>query len=203
MSKQHIKTIAYIRHIKTLYILCVLLTVQISALSLFSEALADDFDVADKKVKRLSPDSYKELPRDIIKKLVHLGCSIPQSIGSKHQHNVIAGEFARQGQKDWAILCSIQQVSSVRVFWGGDSACSSVILTSKDRNWLQNTGRDIQYSRMINPVNKQFIVEHSIVYGKAISNNIRHQGIEELFVGKGSTVHYCENGKWKTLPGAD
>src|SRR6266581_8758902 len=76
------------------------------------DELKRKFDQADKKIVRLSPSAFPELPGNVVRELQRRGCTIPQEAFTKRHHNVIRGEFAQPGQTDWAILCSINRVSS-------------------------------------------------------------------------------------------
>lgn len=87
---------------------------------------------------------------------------------------------------------------------GASSRCSSEISASQDKNWLQGIGNGkIGYSRAIGPANKETILEQHKEYGGPTPPPISHQGIDDYFVGKASVVHYCNNGKWIALTGAD
>ena len=40
----------------------------------------------------------------------------PQVLATGKLDNVVRGEFAKRGQSDWAVLCSVNGVSSILVF---------------------------------------------------------------------------------------
>jgi hypothetical protein len=46
----------------------------------------------------------------------------------KKPKNVIKGEFARPGQTDWAVLCSVKGVPTILVFWDGSEKNPTAIL---------------------------------------------------------------------------
>jgi hypothetical protein len=75
---------------------------------------------AQRTVRRLPPSAFPNLPLAIQKQAEVRGCEIPQEAfeGGTKVNNVISGEFAQRGQKDWAILCSKGGTSSIVVFWG-------------------------------------------------------------------------------------
>ena len=165
---------------------------------------ADKWDDADVAIRRLAPTGFQGLPNNIVGELKKRGCTIPQSYGSKKPHNIISGEFAKKGQKDWAVLCSRNGSSSVLIFWGDDSPCPSEILPSRDGRWLQGIGDGrFGYSRAISPVGRAFIMGTFKNYGGPTPPPILHQGINEAFIEKASTVHYCHKGKWIWLSGGD
>jgi hypothetical protein len=164
----------------------------------------DDFIRADKAIVRLPPSAFPNLPSEVRTTLEIRGCMIPQTFISTKPHNVIQGEFKKKDQTDWAILCSKDSDSSILVFWAGSNKKVDVIKKSPDKNWLQSIGNDkIGFSRLISPVDQGFILEHYKRHGGSKPPPIRHQGIDESFVQKGSVVHYYYHGKWLDLTGAD
>jgi hypothetical protein len=120
------------------------------------------------------------------------------------RHNVIKGEFSQPGQTDWAVLCSVNRVSSVLVFWNGSERNPAEIGKRKDVDGLQSwSGGRIVYSRAIEPVGRGYIHEHYKAYGGEKPPTIDHEGINDLFYGKASEVRYLYQGKWLHLTGAD
>jgi len=53
---------------------------------------------------------------------------------AKKPNNVIKGEFARPGQIDWAVLCSVKGVSTILVFWNGSENNPAALLPAADSN---------------------------------------------------------------------
>ena len=81
-----------------------------------------DLDKAVAQIPRLPPAAFPELPPALLAELETRGCLIPQIEPydpARWQDNVISGHLKRPGQTDWAVLCSIGQVSQLLVFWGG------------------------------------------------------------------------------------
>ena len=95
------------------------------------------FDEAERTIMRLPPSAVRQLPRNVVRELQHRGCTIPQTSSTRNQHNVIRGEFAKPGQTDWAILCSVKGVSSILVFWNGSEKNPAEIASVEDRIFLQ------------------------------------------------------------------
>lgn len=157
---------------------------------------ADEWDDADLAIRRLDPAEFQELPAAIVTDLKKRGCTIPQAANQKKRHNVISGGFVTLGQKDWAVLCSRDRISSVLIFWGRASPCSSEILSSNDRDWLQNINDGIGYSRVISTVTLVSIPILKSIAGPSPLPMTAYHGIKEEFLGKASAVHYCHNGVW-------
>jgi hypothetical protein len=130
------------------------------------EDLKRQFDEAERRIVRLPPSAFPEIPRNVATELQRRGCSIPQEAFTKNRHNVIKGQFARLGQVDWAVLCSIKGVSTILVFWNGSEKNPAAIAPIEDRNFLQGiTAENIGYSRGIGPVGREFIMQHFNAYG--------------------------------------
>ena len=174
--------------------------------AIFAQLPADlqrQFDEAERRIVRLLPSAFPELPRNVVRELQRRGCTIPQSF-SKPPNNVIRGEFAKSGQTDWAVLCSVKGVSTILVFWKGSERNPAEIVPMEDRNFLQGISSDkIVYSREVNPVGKDFIMRHYDAYGGTKPPPIDHQGIDDAFLEKASVTWYFHLGKWLKLTGAD
>jgi hypothetical protein len=156
------------------------------------------------EVVRLSPASFPNLPRNLAAELQRRGCTVPQVPMVEGLHNVIKGEFSKPGQTDWAVLCSVNRVSSILTFWNGSETNPSEIATRPDAYSVQGwTDNKMVYSRRITPVGQGYIMEHYNAYGGEKPPPMDHQGIDDAFVGKGSEVLYFYQGKWLHLSGAD
>jgi len=126
-----------------------LLTITIiPAFAQVPEDLKRNFDDAERRIVRLPPTAFPQLPRNVIGELQHRGCTVPQGTFTKKPHNVIRGEFAKPGQTDWAVLCSVKGVSTILVFWNGSGNRPGALAPTEDRNFLQGITPDkIGYSR--------------------------------------------------------
>lgn len=180
----------------------------ISVLAFTSQVKAQDkWQIADEATVRLKPAAFSQLPQNIVSYLETRGCTVPQIFGETEPHNVIRGEFAKGGQFDWAVLCSRNRVSSILVFWNGSTKSVAEFARAKDRNFLQtgagDDGSKAIFSRAIGVVDKDYILEHYREYNGPKPPPIKHQGINDAYVEKASTVHYFYRGKWLQLQGAD
>ena len=165
--------------------------------------------VPDREIRRLPPESFPALPPAVAAELRRRGCLVPQTwmadrIGEPH--NVISGEFERPGQTDWAVLCSIKGTSSLLVFWDGRAADVEQVPggTVPDEVYLQGVGGGrFGFGRLIQAVGRDVILRYLADNTGEESSPIDHQGINDAFLEKGSTVHYRSGGQWLRLPGAD
>jgi hypothetical protein len=157
----------------------------------------------NQQIRTLPPSTFKELPISFVERLNAKGCAIPQEafLTPTTPNNVIQGEYANNGQTDWAALCSKAGKSSILVFWGKPTACSSEFAEEDDRNYLQADGHNqMVYSRQIRTVNEKKLKGSA---DRSVRGQINHEGIENSFVGKASSVFYCSDGKWKEIGGED
>jgi len=162
------------------------------------------WEEADRAVLRLPPNAFTELPASIIADLNRRGCTIPQVPEINGLQNVIKGEFAKPGQTDWAVLCSVNRVSSILIFWNGSVEGASEIEKRPDIGLLQGWGGTrIVYSRHIAPASGAFITEHYQAYGGPKPPLLDHLGIDDQFVGKASVVQYFYRSEWLQLTGSD
>jgi hypothetical protein len=173
----------------------------------FAQAPADSqqpFDLAERLIVRLSPDAFPELPAGVLHELQRRRCTIPQTGLKKQPHNVIKGEFAKPGETDWVVLCSVNGFSSILVFRNSSGNNPAEIAPFEDRIFLQGISPDrIAYSRAIAPVGRDFIMQHFNAYGGPKPPSIDHQGIDDAFLEKASSVWYFDEGKWLKLTGSD
>ena len=149
-----------------------------------------------------APNIVPGLPEEIRNALEKQGCQIP--LGVIDHANVIKGSFAKQGQIDWAVLCSVSGQSHIQIFWGGPASCPNQIATHPDKNYLfRAPGGNEEYYRGLGVVGKEFILSHHGAYGGPTPPPITHDGIDDRYLEKASVVHYCHKGKWQQLTGAD
>lgn len=155
-------------------------------------------------IVRLRPAAFPQLPADVARELNRRGCRIPQNAYEKKPHNVITGEFARGGQTDWAVLCSVRGVSSILVFWNGKADKPAAVAPLRDDWFVQSMGGgQWGFSRGISAVGKDYILAHNSNIGVPLTRRIDHQGINDAFIEKASSIHYYYGRKWLELPGAD
>jgi hypothetical protein len=163
-----------------------------------------DWGKADREIRRLPPNAFPQLPANLVQDLQRRGCTIPQEHFKKEPHNVIWGEFAKPGQTDWAVLCSINRVSSILVYWNASEKNPAEVNKGEDQGRLQHLGGDvIGYSRVIEPVGAKGISVHNTEFPGPKRPPIDHPGIEDSFVGKASVILYYSAGIWLRLQGAD
>lgn len=164
----------------------------------------DKWARADEQTVRLPPDKFRNLPPSIVARRRDLGCTVPQNFATPEPHNVIKGRFISKADADWAVLCSRDRVSSILVFTNGSPDSMIELETRPDVEWLQETGGGrIGFSRAIDAAGPRYISEHYRAFGGPTPPPLDHDGINDIFVEKGSVVLYWHEGQWLRLQGAD
>ncbi len=164
----------------------------------------DAWDKADRDIRRLSPSMFSGLPRPVGTDLERRGCTIPQVWYQKVPGNVISGHFRTPTVTDWAVLCSVNRVSTILVYLKGRADSVAELGSAPDKGYLQGVGDGkIGYSRAIAVVDSSVI--RSAYEGSSDSElpPLDHEGIDDAFVEKASEVWYWYQGKWLRLSGAD
>ena len=160
------------------------------------------FERADLETVRLLPAHFVGAPEPVKTTLSRLGCRIPQPWGESKPHNLIRGEFMEAGRTLWAALCSRNRSAAIIVI-EEDGRVRAKLASRPDWRELQSMGDELGYSRGLSPVGRDFILDMYQAYGGPKPPPIDHQGIDDAFVGKYSSVHYFHEGKWLLLNGAD
>jgi hypothetical protein len=175
-------------------------------LAVLSGVVPQDWDRADAETVRLTPAAVPNMTAAVQRELGRRGCGIPQSFSTKTPHNVIRGRFTSSSRQDVAVLCSRDRISSILVFRGGSPRSVEELATGPDRNYLQVIGADgvVGYSRVLGVADAKYIREHHEQYGgPKPPPRLDHDGINDIFVEKGSIVWYWFGGRWLKLTGAD
>ena len=177
--------------------------VLIATLGLCARGSTQDFEKADLATKRLAPAMFASLPLGIRRDLEKRGCTIPQAFTANRPSNVISGRFTSPAKTDWAALCSVNRVSSILVFRGGSVSDVAELAPFPDSTFLQVVGPNdtIGYSRAIVAATAGYIRERNRSNPKL--PRLDHDGINDLFVEKGSSVWYWNGARWLELDGAD
>jgi hypothetical protein len=155
-------------------------------------------------IRRLPVAAFPQLPPLVAGVLRARNCAVPQPALEGTPRNVIRGEFFAKGQNGWAVLCSVNNVTSLLAFRNENDTNPAIVTTTDDRNYLQmSTNNQVTYSREITTVGRDFIMRHYRAYGGPEPPPIDHHGIDDAFLEKASVTWYFHQGKWLQLTGAD
>jgi homoserine O-acetyltransferase len=171
--------------------------------SFSSRGVHQDWARADLATTRLTPATFTNLPLAVRRNLKERGCTIPQSFATTRAGNVIRGRFTSAARTDWAVLCSVDRVSSILVFRGGSVLSVAELARYPDSTFLQVIGENgaVGYSRAIRVAGAKYIREHN--RDDPSLPRFDHEGIDDAFVEKASSIWYWHSGSWRKLSGAD
>ncbi|MDH5444384.1 MAG: hypothetical protein OEY52_02440 [Gammaproteobacteria bacterium] len=194
---------------KQIFLWSILLPLVFTPPSLSGEPHSKQYYVTADKVENL-PDRFKQ-------RLIQSGCKIPlQQISYKDESGyhytwkpaVVSGQFAKTGQKDWAVFCIIKNEEAIHIHWGGTASCpdKTNTLVVADGGYSAPGGNN-SFQRYIRSVDKSYITQR---YKRYASQErfpklppLDHTAIEDGVLERASGLIYCHNGKWIQLPGAD
>lgn len=166
----------------------------------------DRWDEAEETIVRLAPAAFPELPRQVVDTLEARSCTIAQvPAGLSGQPNVARGEFLVAGSSAWVVLCSVERVSTILVL-EDDGRLVGELSSAPDRSFMQGMGSyGIIFSRTVSTAPPAQILryyEQAAAPGDELPE-ITHDGIDDGFMGKASTILYFTGDRWIELPGAD
>ena len=136
------------------------------------------------KIEYKDMSSFSEIPEEVREYFMNLNCLVPQipdgymeSITAEY-NSPFSGDFAQSGQRDWAVLCSVNGISSIVVRWGGTVHCKSKFASNPDEHSWEGMGDGSKwFSRSL----------------RGHENSI----IDEPYLTKGVYRKYrCKSGQW-------
>jgi len=171
-------------------------------------------DAAVAANRYLRPDDFKNVPAQVRSRLNQQLCLIPQDVETAGPHNLVAGEFAQRGQRDWAAYCSVRGKSKVIVIWGGPSHCEGGPFGDDrvDDDSLHQDADPEQWGRT--PPHGSFaklsVVRRAEVPARQqagiaeghLLKSASHDALQTTSI-VGTSGVYCQDGKWLELWYAD
>ena len=157
------------------------------------------------QITSLSPDAFPEVPAAVRSELQRRGCGVPTSYSSRRPENVVRGSFFRQGQIDVAVLCVQGDTSVILVFRGSGTSQIDELERRPNATYFQTidaAGRT-RFSRAMAVASPAQIRTQQARYGGPLPKLLDHDGIDDVYVEKGSTIWYWQDGKWLALTGSD
>ena len=141
-------------------------------------------------VKYLPPAAFPELPTKIVNELQSRKCMIPQFPKGwtiSDRINVTRGEFAKAGQKDWAVVCAVTDVTLL-IFWNGsDKYPAELPVGEKNIYWFSGLIAQDLLKRKYPDKLPGLTIDHDAI---GITNKDEQ-----------TTVQYFQDGKWTPFRG--
>ncbi len=181
------------------FLLKIILFLAVSAISILAQDVKSKRDIATESVIRIKPAEYSlsphcpKMPKQVVRYLEEQNCTIPQSYRVKNHHNAFEGEFLREGQHDWVVLCSRNKISSILIF--PDSTPSEIqqIAQIPDNEFIQPIDEkgNLGFIRFIDKPNKFLLAKRHNNSDESIE--FTHNGIGTLTLNRKFIVYYFHN----------
>lgn len=153
---------------------------------------------------RLKPREFRQLPSAVRRDLDRRNCTVPQFPRTSAPHNVLSGSFISNRSRDWAVLCSVNGISRILIYRGGGASRVDSLARRPDVSYLQDVGNGImEFSRKIDIASSKRIAEYAKANGIPKPPPLDHDGIDDSFRDKASSMVYYYRGKWRDLQSGD
>ena len=151
------------------------------------------------RVPRVAIDRFSALPPTVREAFTQINCQVPQSTPAAPA-NVIQGEFAARGQRDWAALCSDGTLTQIRVVWGGSARCDDRVATTQDADTLVATAPGVYtYNRTIATATAAQVERLLVKYRTTLPEDPAHHAIDDA-TDRVSVLRYCAGRQWLSVP---
>jgi hypothetical protein len=129
---------------------------------------------------------------------------VPQSYSDTVPHNLVRGRFTDSSTTDIAVLCIAGDTALILVY-RNERAQDVIEVAPRPQSEYRQVleGGKAEFSRAIGLATPEFIRDRHERYGGPVPPPIDHDGINDIFVGKGSVVWYWHQGRWHQLQGSD
>lgn len=153
------------------------------------------------RIRLLPLTSFPALPASVAEVLGQRKCMVPQTYEARAPENVIHAALERQGSSDWAVLCSVNGITTLYIVFQSKPNAPIALRHQRDTEWLGAEALGAYGSAwgIARRSPSQIRQAQSRPGSAANRTEIDHDGIEDAFVEKSSTIHYFEGGSWTTL----
>ena len=164
------------------------------------EKTAADIALIVSKLPRFTTERFAALPPTVREQFRTMNCQVPQTSLTGGPQNVVQGEFAAKGQRDWAALCSDGSSTQVRIVWGGPVRCEGGFAARQDADTLTQPSPGVyNYSRTITTASIAQLNRVLLRSRAKLSETPAHDGIEDT-IDRVTLAHYCAGNHWQTIP---
>ena len=161
-----------------------------------------DVAVAVAGIPRVPAQRFAALPPSAREAFTALNCQVPQNSATGGSANLVQGEFAAKGQRDWAALCSNSTTTEIRVVWGGPVRCEDRNAAVQDSDSIVAQSAGVYaYARSIGVASIEHVSRYLTRHRATLPEKPSHDAIEDSN-GRSSLVYYCHGGRWQMIPGA-
>lgn len=160
------------------------------------EPTAADVAAAVARIPRFAPDKFAALPPTAREAFTQMNCQVPQTSLTGGSSNVVQGEFAAKGQRDWAALCSNGLTTEIRVVWGGPVRCEDRFAAVQDSDSVTISSASVAtYTRSLGVASPEQTARHLTRLRATLPETPAHDALEDG-PATARLVHYCRGGHW-------
>jgi len=145
------------------------------------------------RIRLLPLTSFPALPAVVAAQLNERKCMVPQTYEARAPENVVHASLERKGSDDWAVLCSVNGLTTLYVFFQSQPAVPMALRHQRDSEWLGS----------------EVVGEYGSAWGIArrgpsqmrgtkgvARGSFDHDGIDDAYVERSSTTHYYQDHSW-------
>ena len=143
------------------------------------------------RIRLLPVASFPALPGVVVAELDERKCMVPQTYEARAPENVVRASLEEKGSNDWAVLCSVNGLTTLYVFFQSQLSTPIALRHQRDSEWLG--------SEVAGDYGSAWGIARrgpSQIRGAKARGVFDHDGVEDAFVEKSSTTHYYQNGSW-------
>ena len=159
-----------------------------------------DIALVVSRIPRFAPEKFAALPPTVRDALNLIACQVPQNTLTAGPANVVSGEFAARGQRDWAALCSNGTLTEIRLVWGGPAQCEDRLAAIQDSDSLSVSAPGvILYTRTLTAASPEEVTKHGLrVRATLPEDPVAHDALRDGSAS-GPVMHYCRAGHWQIV----
>lgn len=154
----------------------------------------------DYVIRLLPLASFPNLPATVAAQLGAMHCMIPQTFEAHHPENIIHGAFERRGSIDWAVLCAHDGSTDLLVFFQNAAQKPFTLATHLN---TERMGSETPSNKLGSAWGIAAIPPEGMMHTPGVHQHgpFDHDGIEDDFVERSSTIHYYRSGTWLAIEG--
>jgi hypothetical protein len=151
-------------------------------------------------IRHLPVSSFPQLPPTVQDQLGRRGCLIPQTYEAHAPENVVNASLERHGSSDWAVLCSVNGIVSLLVFFSSNNGNPAVLATSAETERLQAHGSTgvLGFNWGIDPASPDEI--HQAQLGmRTLPPRLDHDALADSIIDGKTVYHLYSKNTWAVV----
>ncbi len=149
------------------------------------------------RIRLLPITAFPELPQPVVAVLNDHHCLVPQTYEARRPENVIHGAFEKQGSDDWAALCAVNGTTTLYVFFQSHPGEPIALRQQRNIDWLGAEVVGAYGSAWGIALRRPSHIP--VAKSDQLHPPLDHDGIEDSYIEKSTTIHYFQDGSWVTV----